>query len=79
MDIDTIMKDHSRLTATVLDFESHMVSICMNDYVVSVYMRADWRICCWLACQADSTWLQADITQCCDEWTVTATASGSVS
>ena len=34
VDTDTVMKDHSRLTATVLDFESHLVKNNWHDFIV---------------------------------------------
>ena len=38
VDTDTVMKDHSRLTATVLDFESHLVKNNWHDFIVLYYI-----------------------------------------
>ena len=50
VDTDTVMKEHSKLTATVLDFESHIVTKHYDVHVyISIYI-IERRICCWLAC-----------------------------
>ena len=49
VDTHLMMKNHSRLIQTVLDFESHMVG--MFAYILCDYVNVcvvDWTICCWV-------------------------------
>ena len=75
-----MLKEHRQLTAAILDFESHMVSVlertCMCVYNV---LYVDRKIFGWMEYQGDSTGLQIDIPSCSHEWAVAATASSSVS